>query len=110
MSSRQEGLFFAGQLAGVEGYVESIAHGLLTAINAAAYLEGRVLPQLPADTMTGALQRHLSWTEGPFQPMNANMGLLPPAKCNKRELKARKAEWAIASLDSYLLDNTLFRD
>lgn len=109
MSSRQEGLFFAGQLAGVEGYMESIAHGLLTALNAAAYLEERRLPLLPADTMTGALQRHLSSTEGSFQPMNANMGLLPPAAGSKRERKARKAERAIASLNSYLAENTLFR-
>lgn len=102
MSVRQKGLFFAGQLAGVEGYVESIAHGLLTALNAAAYLEGKILPLLPADTMAGALQRHLSCTEGNFQPMNANMGLLPPAKGNKRERKARKSERALTSLDRYL--------
>jgi methylenetetrahydrofolate--tRNA-(uracil-5-)-methyltransferase len=110
MSSRQGGLFFAGQLAGVEGYMESIAHGLLTALNAAAYLEGRELPLLPSDTMTGALQRHLSGTEVSFQPMNANMGLLPPAKGNKRERKARKAERAITSLDCYLSQNSLHID
>ena len=110
MSSRQEGLFFAGQLTGVEGYVESIAHGLLTALNAAAYLEGRVLPLFPADTMTGALQRHLSGMERDFQPMNANMGLLPPAKGNKRERKARKAERAAASLKSYLVETRMLKD
>lgn len=110
MSPRQKGLFFAGQLAGVEGYVESIAHGLLAALNAAAHLDSRVLPLFPADTMTGALQRHLSGTEGEFQPMNANMGILPPSKGNKRERKARKAERALASLDSYISENDLFTD
>ncbi len=110
MSPKQEGLFFAGQLAGVEGYVESIAHGLLTALNAAAYLEGSLLPLLPSDTMTGALQRHLSCAEGDFQPMNSNMGLLPPAKGNKRERKARKAKRATESLESYLTENRIFTD
>jgi methylenetetrahydrofolate--tRNA-(uracil-5-)-methyltransferase len=104
MSNRQEGLFFAGQLAGVEGYMESIAHGLLTSRNAAAYLDGKVLSPFPPDTMTGALQRHLSGQEGDFQPMNANMGLLPPARGNRRERKAVKAERALSSLDRYLLE------
>ena len=102
MSPAREGLFFAGQITGVEGYVESIAHGLLTALNAAAFLDGRVLPLFPADTMTGALQRHLSSTDGTFQPMNANMGLLPPAKGKRRERKERKAARAVDSLRSHL--------
>jgi methylenetetrahydrofolate--tRNA-(uracil-5-)-methyltransferase len=110
MSKRQEGLFFAGQLVGVEGYVESIAHGLLTALNAAAYLEGRMMPPLPADTMIGALQRHLTCAEGSFQPMNANMGLLPPARGNRRERKARKAERALASLNLYLAEKRTLTD
>ena len=110
MSARQEGLFFAGQLAGVEGYVESIAHGLLTALNASAYLDGNKPPLLPADTITGALQRHLSCTERDFRPMNANMGLLPPARGSRSERKAKKAERALASLDQYLAENTTFMD
>ena len=109
MSVRQEGLFFAGQLAGVEGYVESIAHGLLTAINAAAYLEGKKPALLPADTITGALQRHLSSTERDFRPMNANMGLLPPVRGNRSERKTKKAERALASLDRYLAEYTTFK-
>jgi len=107
MSTRRDGLFFAGQIAGVEGYVESIAHGLLTALNAAAYLDGKVLPLLPADTMIGALQRHLSGPEGDFQPMNANMGLLPPAKGGRRERKSIKAERALAALKHYLAETRL---
>ncbi len=110
MSARQEGLFFAGQLAGVEGYVESIAHGLLTALNASAYLDGNKPPLLPADTIAGALQRHLSCTERDFRPMNANMGLLPPARGSRSERKARKAERSLASLDQYLAENTTFMD
>jgi methylenetetrahydrofolate--tRNA-(uracil-5-)-methyltransferase len=110
MSVRQTGLFFAGQITGVEGYAESIAHGLLTGINAAAFIEGKEFPLLPADTITGALQRHLSCNEGSFQPMNANMGLLPPVRGNRRERKLRKSERAIDSLVSFLSDNPLRLD
>ena len=109
MSLRREGLYFAGQIAGVEGYVESIAHGLLTALNVAASLEDKILPMLPPDTICGALQRHLSGAGGDFQPMNANMGLLPPAKGGKRERKAAKAERAINSLRRYLAENRVVR-
>lgn len=110
MSRERKGLFFAGQIAGVEGYVESIAHGLLTALNVSAWLDGREIPLFPEDTMTGALQRYLSGHEGEFQPMNANMGLLPPAKGRKRERKIKKSERARESLGRYLSDNMLFRD
>jgi methylenetetrahydrofolate--tRNA-(uracil-5-)-methyltransferase len=110
MSFRRKGLFFAGQITGVEGYVESIAHGLLTALNAAAYLEAKVLPLLPPDSMCGALQRHLSCAEGAFQPMNANMGLLPPAKGGRRERKSVKAQRAMISLERYLAENRFVRE
>lgn len=110
MSRSREGLFFAGQIAGVEGYVESIAHGLLTALNVSAWFDGRKIPLLPEDTMTGALQRYLSGHDGEFQPMNANMGLLPPAKGRKRERKIRKSERARESLGRYLSENMLFSD
>lgn len=108
MSKRRKGLFFAGQLAGVEGYVESIAHGLLTSLNAAAYLDKREMPLLPGDTMTGALQRHLSDVDRDFQPMNANMGLLPPARGNRSERKVKKAERATASLSRYIAEYKRF--
>ena len=110
MSTVRDGLFFAGQIVGVEGYVESIAHGLLSALNASAWLSGKRISLLPEDTMTGALQRHLSSHEGDFQPMNANMGLLPPAKGRKRERKIRKSERAAASLERYLDENKLFAE
>jgi methylenetetrahydrofolate--tRNA-(uracil-5-)-methyltransferase len=107
MSRNREGLFFAGQLAGVEGYVESIAHGLLASLNAAAWLEGRKIPLFPADTITGALQRHLSDGTAPFQPMNANMGLLPPVKGRKRERKEKKSARALTSMREYLAGSSL---
>jgi methylenetetrahydrofolate--tRNA-(uracil-5-)-methyltransferase len=107
MSRVQGGLFFAGQLTGVEGYVESIAHGLLSAVHAAAWLDGRSVPLFPADTMTGALQRHLADGSVPFQPMNANMGLLPPARGRKRERKVRKSERALSSMTGFISSESI---
>ena len=73
------GLFVAGQLAGVEGYLGNIATGLLAARNLARRLEGREPSELPDTTMLGALCRYLSAADpGEFQPMKANIGLLPP--------------------------------
>lgn len=109
MSRRRGGLFFAGQLAGVEGYVESIAHGLLAAVAAACSLRGLDAPIPPADTMIGALQRSLARAEGPFQPINASFGLLPPARGGRAARRARKADRARASIESFAAANrTLF--
>jgi methylenetetrahydrofolate--tRNA-(uracil-5-)-methyltransferase len=85
------GLFFAGQLTGVEGYVESIMSGLLAGWNAVRVLAGED-PQLPPRaTMMGSLCHYLR-TAGPgrFQPMNANFGLLPPPEQRVRDKKARR--------------------
>ncbi len=107
MSRRRDGLFFAGQLVGVEGYVESIAHGLITALQIARYLEGGALSLFPRETLIGALQRHL--TSGPesFQPMNVNFGLLPPVKAKRRERKAIYAARALERLEEFIKDNSL---
>ena len=87
-------LYFAGQISGVEGYVESIASGLMAAHQAAAQILGydreKALTLLPsAETISGALARYIVYAEPKkFQPMNANFGLLPLA----RELRIKKAE------------------
>lgn len=78
MSRSRKGLFFAGQIVGVEGYVESIAHGLITALNVERYLGGGGFVHLPRETLLGALQEHLARADAPFQPMNVNFGILPP--------------------------------
>ena len=72
-------VFFAGQITGVEGYMESTAMGILAARQIAASLEKRVeMPPAP-DTMMGALIRYITETDPSiFQPMNANFGLLDP--------------------------------
>lgn len=97
---RRPGLFFAGQVTGVEGYVESIASGLAAAVSALARLKGQDPPVFPPESMTGALIRHItSARPGPFQPMNANFGLLPvPQGAKKKERKAKQAQAALAAL------------
>ncbi len=73
---------FAGQITGVEGYVESAAMGLLAARLAVAQLAGRTLPPVPATTAIGALLAHITGgaEAESFQPMNVNFGLFPPVE------------------------------
>ena len=72
-----ENLFFAGQITGVEGYVESIASGLLAGINAVNYMKKQDKIIFPVETMIGALTDYISTPNEKFQPMNANFGILP---------------------------------
>ncbi len=90
--------FIAGQLSGVEGYVESVASGLLCGINAAACVMGRESVAFPAETAIGSLMNYIVSADAKhFQPMNINMGLFPPLgiKCRKKsernELIAQRA-------------------
>jgi methylenetetrahydrofolate--tRNA-(uracil-5-)-methyltransferase len=98
-------LLFAGQLTGVEGYMESAATGILAGANLARLLAGEAPVVPPATTMVGALYRYLREADpGHFQPMNANFGLLEPLerpvrdKVKKRE---RLAERALAEIDRF---------
>jgi methylenetetrahydrofolate--tRNA-(uracil-5-)-methyltransferase len=85
-------VFFAGQITGVEGYVESTAMGLLAGINAARLAQKKPLLVPPFTTAIGSLVRHIS---GPpakeFQPMNVNFGLFPPVEQRLRGKEKRKA-------------------
>ena len=72
-------IYFAGQITGVEGYVESAASGILAGHNLARRLRGEQPLQLPLDCMLGALVHYISDPSvSDFQPMGANMGILPP--------------------------------
>ncbi len=82
-------LFFAGQITGVEGYVESAASGLLAAIRIADEILGRAPRVFDDRTVCGALQTHISTPTKDFQPMNANFGILAPMPTRIRDKKER---------------------
>jgi len=87
---RDERIFFAGQLAGTEGYIENVASGLVAGINAGRTRRGESLVTFPAETAIGALCRYVSTPQKHFAPMNINFGLLPPIETTKRTAKADK--------------------
>jgi len=95
-------IFFAGQMTGVEGYMESGSSGMMAGINAARRLLGLSAVILPPETMTGSLSRYIadeSVTD--FQPMGANLGILPPLPeliKDKRLRAAAHSQLAISSL------------
>ena len=99
---KRDTLFIAGQLSGVEGYVESIATGLLAGVNAARLATGQPLLVLPETTMLGGLLRYITSPTKNFQPMNANFGLLPPPKAKRHERPRVYSERALASLRELL--------
>ena len=87
----RESLFFAGQMTGVEGYVESAASGLVAGINAARLARGGQPVVFPEETMTGALSHYLvAGDPEHFQPMNVNFGLLPSLGKRRFRKKAQK--------------------
>ena len=114
---KRPGVFLAGQMAGVEGYVESAALGLLAGIGVARRVLGLPYEEPPADTAHGALLRHLQNADAKhFQPMNVNYGLFPALELEratyvaksgrrvrwpKREKNEQLAERALESLRDY---------
>ena len=98
-------VFFAGQITGFEGYMESAACGLLAARSMEARLSGRAFTPPPADTMCGALLRYITTPTKDFQPMGANMGLLPAPETRIRDKRQRYlavAQRAVAAMERYL--------
>lgn len=101
------GLFFAGQITGVEGYMGNIATGLLAGVNAVRLLQGRPALVLPRSCMLGALCHYISHAEpASFQPMKANFGLLPPledgVRRGRRERNQFRSKRALEALDALL--------
>jgi len=100
------GLFFAGQITGVEGYVGSVGSGWVAGVNAARFVLGREPLLLPRTTMLGALCHYVSRADpAAFQPMKANFGLLPPLSPpvrNKRKRYQAYAARALADLERVL--------
>ncbi len=94
-------LFFAGQMTGVEGYMESAASGILAGVNAYRRLTGQASLALPETTMMGALSRHIgNQSTADFQPMGASFGLLPPLPELIRDKKERYGALARRSLET----------
>lgn len=89
-------IYFAGQITGVEGYMESAASGIIAGIAAARKIRGLEPLVLPNDTMTGALSRYISdpFYAGKFQPMGANMGILPDIGVRIKDKKERYGAYA----------------
>jgi methylenetetrahydrofolate--tRNA-(uracil-5-)-methyltransferase len=84
----RDDLFFAGQLTGVEGYVESAAAGLMAGFNAARVLDGREPLVFPRETVLGSLAHYITQAEAKhFQPMNSNWALLPPLETEGKKIK-----------------------
>jgi methylenetetrahydrofolate--tRNA-(uracil-5-)-methyltransferase len=94
------GLFFGGQIAGVEGYVGSVSSGWVAGVNAARFILGQEPLVLPGTTMIGALCHYVSRaTPDRFQPMKANFGLMPPLDPPVRNKQKRYRAYAARALD-----------
>ena len=94
-------IYFAGQITGVEGYVESIASGLVAGLNAVAKFSNTEKITFPNETVIGALSSYISTENTKFQPMNANFGILPPLEekiKDKVQRYTKMAERALKSL------------
>lgn len=99
MRTRPE-LFFAGQMTGVEGYMESASSGLLAGRNAVRRLEGKAPLILPITTMMGSLAEHAAHSPSKdFQPMGANFGILPVIEPHIRDKKERYAALSARALE-----------
>ena len=103
--NKNNNIFFAGQITGVEGYVESISSGLLAALNACQKLHKKEKITFPEITVIGALAKYVSTPNEKFQPMNANFGILPELEGAKiKDKKERYAKIAQRSLN-YIENN-----
>lgn len=105
LSKTREDLFFAGQMTGVEGYVESAASGMVAGINASLIFKGKEPQVFPKETATGSMAHYIT-TANPanFQPMNANFGLLPPLDRkikNKQEKNLEISDRALETIQNF---------
>ncbi|MBQ7891383.1 MAG: methylenetetrahydrofolate--tRNA-(uracil(54)-C(5))-methyltransferase (FADH(2)-oxidizing) TrmFO [Erysipelotrichaceae bacterium] len=96
-------VFFAGQITGVEGYIESSASGLLAGINMSRLVEGKEPIELPATCMMGAMVQYITHTSSTnFQPMNANFGIMKlETEVRKSERKEAYGKQALAVMEEY---------
>lgn len=103
--AKRPDLFFAGQMTGVEGYVESAQSGIVAGINMARYLEGKEAVIFPRETVMGSLAYYITHgDENSFQPMKANFGILPDLKqkVKKKEKKSAYASRALLAMEEFI--------
>lgn len=106
----EERIFFAGQITGVEGYVESAMSGLLAAFHLERKLSGKTAATFSNETVCGALSSYISTENADFQPMNANYGILAPLRESMRDKEKKKramGERALLSIEKILKENGL---
>ena len=94
-------IYFAGQITGVEGYVESISSGMVAALNVISKYNGGDRITFSENTMIGALAKYISTPNERFQPMNANFGILPELGVKIRDKKERYSKLAERSLENF---------
>ena len=102
--------YFAGQITGVEGYVESAGSGLMTAIYLYAKLTGKDIKPISDKTVLGSLAKYITTENKDFQPMNANFGILPPLDRivrDKAERKRLMAERSLSEVDRFKKENEI---
>ena len=97
---KNNNIFFAGQITGVEGYVESIASGLVAGINAVLKFSSTLKQNFPKETMIGALSNYIATENKNFQPMNANFGILPPLEEKIKDKKLKYGKLADRAIES----------
>ncbi|MED3660387.1 FADH(2)-oxidizing methylenetetrahydrofolate--tRNA-(uracil(54)-C(5))-methyltransferase TrmFO [Ureibacillus terrenus] len=104
-------LFFAGQMTGVEGYVESAGSGLIAGVNAARLAQGKEPVEFPVETALGSMARYITEADpNNFQPMNVNFGLFPELGeriKSKQERALKYAERAIATIRNFMNNQTI---
>ena len=96
----RENLWFAGQITGVEGYMESAGSGIIAGVNAARYMLGKDELNLPRESMLGALASYVTAPNRDFQPMGASFGLLPPMETKIRDKRERYEALSARALDA----------
>lgn len=106
---KDERIFFAGQMTGVEGYVESASSGLLAAINMARKVNNQELLKFPTETMMGSLANYISSPNENFVPMNANYGIVPELgfKHGKKERKMLYGKRGLEKMKEFIETNNL---
>jgi len=103
-------VYFAGQITGVEGYVESAGSGLMTAIYLQRKLKGLPINVVSEKTVLGALAKYITTDNKDFQPMNANFGILPPLNRvvrDKAQRKREQAERSLKEISDFIKENNL---